>query len=141
MTGSPSINLTAARGAMARRRDGSNRWPLWCGLAGLSVTLILAASIQVAGAATNCRQDIQALQRRCDELEARAALLSVHWNTESSRQVIMRRAQQELQLVCPDEPALLLVAAPADGQADQRSVLALDLSAYRVPAAVAGDRP
>jgi len=141
MTGSPPINLVAARGAMARHRDGAGRLPIWCGLAGLAITLILAASIQVAGLVTGCREDIQALQRRCNELRAHGALLSVHWNAESSRQVVMRRAQQELQLVCPDEPAVLLVATPANSTADQRSLLALDLAAHRVPAAVAGERP
>lgn len=141
MTGSPSVNLVTARGAMARRRDGAGRLPLWYTLAGLAITLTLAASIQVAGLVTGCREDIQALQRRCDELRAQGALLSVHWNAESSRQVVMRRAQQELQLVCPDEPAVLLVATSASGDADQRRLLALDLAAYRMPAAVAGERP
>lgn len=141
MTGSPSVNLVTARGAMARRRDGAGRLPLWCSLAAVAITLIFAASIQVAGLVTGCREDIQILQRRCDELRARGALLSVHWNSESSRQVVMRRAQQELQLVCPDEPAVLLVATRAAGAADQRNLLALDVAPYRMPAAVAGERP
>ncbi len=140
MTGLRSVNLASAQGAMARHRHGAGRGPIWLGLAAVAITLIMAASIQIAGEATALREEIQALGRRCDELTARSALLSVHWNSESSRQVVMRRAQRELELTCPDEPAMLLVTAPAPVGPDQPTVVALDFAAYQVPAAVAGER-
>ncbi|MEZ4388458.1 MAG: hypothetical protein R3D98_12980 [Candidatus Krumholzibacteriia bacterium] len=141
MTGLPSINLTTARGAMASRRGGNRPGPLWLALAGVAITLILAVSIQIAGEVTALREANQALARRCDELAARGALLSVRWNTESSRQVVMRRAQRELELESPDTPATLLVAAPVEAGHERSGLLALDLGAYGVPAAVAGERP
>jgi len=141
MTGLPSINLTNARGVMAQHRDRRVPATVWVGLGGIILTALLLGAIQIGGEATQLRQEIQALGRGCDELEARQAVLSLQWNSESSRHVIMERAQRELELVCPEEPGLLLVMASEAESAGRRDQLALDLSACTVPAAMAGERP
>ncbi len=124
---------------MAHRRGHASQAPLWFGLAGAGILLILAASMQIGGAVTNLRQDIQVLERGCDELHARQALLSLHWNSESSRHVVIARAEQEIDLMCPDEPSLLLVAAPMDGGDDPAAGLALDFAQAAMPQALAGE--
>lgn len=140
MTGLPSINLTNARGVMARHRDGRTHHSVWVGLGGVVLTVMILAAIQVGGEVTQLRQEIQALGHGCDGLVARQAQLSLQWNTESSRHVVMARAQNELDLVCPDEPGLLLVMADADG-APTAPRVALDLASHAVPAALAGEQP
>jgi hypothetical protein len=141
MTGLSLVRSTSVTAAMARRR-GAGRLAPWCFvLAGVVITAALTASIQIAGAVTNLRGEILALQQQCDELAARQAVLAVDWNTETSRQRIMRRAERELSLVCPDVPGLLLVAKRATDPANDAPLVALDLTPPSVPAAVAGERP
>lgn len=134
-------NLVAA-GAMARHRGRAAGMPARLIVVGLVITAILALSIQIGGEVTRLREEIQALRHDCDELQARQALLSVRWNAESSRQVVMRRAEVELDLVCPDEPGLLLVEAPDGGSGDRGTLVALGGGVRGgLPAAVAGERP
>ena len=138
-SGRPTLG---AGGAMARHRDRAAGTPTRLIVVGVVITAILALSIQIGGQVTRLREEIQALRRDCDELQARQALLSVRWNAESSRQVVMRRAEVELDLICPEEPGLLLVAAPGGGPGDRQTLVALGGSVRGgLPAAVAGERP
>ncbi len=74
--------------------------------------------------------------------DAQRALLSVRWNSESSRQVVIRRAHTELDLVLPDEPGLVLVATPTvRRRAAGDDVVAVYLPVDPTPAAYAGERP
>lgn len=141
MTGPRRVNLPVVRGAMASRRGGTGLGPAGLVTGALLVTMVLAASIQVSGQVTNLREEIQTLARRHDELSACHAKLALHWNTESSRQVIMRRAQIELDLESVDEPALLLVATAVTAGDDRAALLALDRAAPSLPTARAGEQP
>lgn len=142
MTGLPTINLYHARNTMARRRGHSARHPLWLVLAGVLVTGVLASTIQRANTITALREDIRILHNECDEAEATRALLSVRWNAESSRQVVMRRAKCELDLVCPDAPAMVLFKATegAVSQAEE-TVVAMHFLIDILPTAAASERP
>ncbi|MBD3219700.1 hypothetical protein GF314_00535 [bacterium] len=140
MTGVSTIRRVPTSTVMARRRGAGRAAPWKFVLAGLLVTAGLAASIQVAGEVTQLRSEIQTLRAACDEMAARQAVLAVTWNTETSRQRIMRRAERELGLVCPEEPGPILVARmvrPTTGS----EVLARDRTVAGVPSALAGERP
>lgn len=100
---------------MAHRRDTS-RYRLRLFLAGLMTTTLLTGAIQLGNTVAGLRREVQDLARACDNLEAGRALLAVGWNTESSRQVVMRRARQELGLIDHAAPAAILVSTEDDGQ-------------------------
>ena len=94
---------------MAQRREAARyRWRLL--VSGLLLTGLLALAIQLGNAVTGLRRELQDLTRTNRNLEGRRAQLAVQWNTESSRQVILRRAQQELDLVVHEAPAAILVS-------------------------------
>jgi hypothetical protein len=105
---------------------------------GLLATGLLAGSIQLSNVNTALRREIQELQQGCATREAQRALLSVRWNTASSRQLIMGRAERELGLICPDAPGTILVAArrPASREGWLQGVQ-LATTAPSLPAAVA----
>lgn len=126
---------------MARRRHTGRSHPWGFVLAGLLVTAGLAASIHVAGEVTNLRGEIQSLRAECEELSAGQAVLRVAWNSETSRQRIMRRAVRELGLTSPAEPTLTLVASAGPRLDGSRRLAALDLLTRAVPAAAADERP
>jgi len=96
---------------MARRRNAARYRPFWLVAAGLLLTGLLAGGIQLGITITKLRVEVKELARDCENEAAHLALVSVRWNTESSRQVVMRRAQDELALVCPDAPSTIRLAA------------------------------
>ncbi len=140
MTGVSTIRRVPTATVMARRRGAGLSAPWKFVLAGVLVTAGLAASIQVAGEVTQLRSEIQALRAECDEMSARQAVLAVTWNTETARQRIMRRAERELELVCPEEPGPILVARTVP-RSTERQALARDRTIVGVPTALAGERP
>ena len=95
--------------SMAQRRGAARYRTQWL-VAGLVMTVLLVGSIQLGNSVTSLRREIQDLVRTCQNLEAQRALLAVRWNTESSRQVVMRRAQRELGLVSDTAPGAILVS-------------------------------
>jgi cell division protein FtsB len=96
-----------ARNMAQRRETARYRGKLL--LSGFLLTALLAGAIQLGNAVTGLRRDVQDLARTNRNLEARRAQLAVQWNTESSRQVILRRAAKELGLVVDEAPAVILV--------------------------------
>ena len=110
-------------------------------MVGVLATFMLAGAIQLGNSVTALRQDVQDMACDRDNLEARRAQLAVRWNTVSSRQVVMRRAQDELELICPDAPGTIVVATtePAESGASWARLwprLTLD---NPLPSAVAGE--
>ncbi len=97
----------AAWGMVQRRESARYRWRLL--LSGVALTGLLAAAIQLGNAVTGLRREVQDLTRASRNLEARRAQLAVRWNTASSRQVVLRRAQTELGLINQEAPAAILV--------------------------------
>ena len=126
---------------MARRRGADRYRPLVLAVVGVLATFMLAGAIQLGNSVTALRQDVQDMACDRDNLEARRAQLAVRWNTVSSRQVVMRRAQDELELICPDAPGTIVVATtePAESGASWARLwprLTLD---NPLPSAVAGE--
>ena len=110
MTGLYETKHDPAGWCMARRRGVDRYRPFALAAAGILATFLLAGAIQLGNSITALRHDVQDLARDYDNLEAHQAQLAVRWNTVSSRQVVMRRAQTELKLVCPDVPGTIIVA-------------------------------
>jgi len=136
-----AVHGTALTWSMARRRNAARYRPLWLVAAGLLLTGMLAGGIQLGNAITTLRREVQDLARLCDNEEAQRAMLSVRWNTASSRQVVMRRAQRELELVCPDAPGTILVATRGDAAANPivaQFLRRLDAPRDPLPGAIAG---
>ncbi|MDD5719822.1 MAG: hypothetical protein PHQ53_09065 [Candidatus Krumholzibacteria bacterium] len=136
--------MHAARSAggnwsMAHHRDAS-RYRVRLLLASLLLTALLAGAIRLGNAVTSLRREILDLDRACSNLEAQRAQLAVRWNTESSRQVVMRRAQVELGLVSHAAPDAILISLRDDARSDLswprllQALGPLDLT----PAALAG---
>ncbi len=115
MTGLDDRSHLAPGVGMARRRGVDRYRPLVLTVAGVLATFLLAGAIQLGNSITALRRDVQDLTRDIDNLEAHRANLAVQWNTESSRQVVMRRAQDEIELICPDAPGTIMVATIDDG--------------------------
>lgn len=122
MTGFGAIRVgashpaVAASWSMARPRD-SARYHRRLLLSGLLLTALLAGGIHLGNAVTVLRREVQDLARQNRNLEARQAQLAVRWNTQTSRQVILRRAGRELGLIVHEAPAAILVSHDdADGR-------------------------
>jgi hypothetical protein len=135
-----SLSLGSGPSAMARRRDGSQRRPLWIAAALVLVFALLGGAIQLGNSAASLRRGIQDLGREVEIASARQALLELQWNRASSRQVVMRRAARELGLISPEAPGLVLLAVSPDQPSEEpwtrwRRHLAQD---GPVPAALAG---
>jgi hypothetical protein len=127
-------------GAMASRRDRARHRSFWLAMAGLLVTVLLAAAIQLGNSVTELRREIEDLTLQQENLVARHATLSLAWNRATSRQVVMRRATSELGLVCPEDPGTVMLTRhappPQPGHWDRlRRHLPLDDPA---PSALAG---
>lgn len=106
--------IAAASWGMAQRRESAQyRWRLLG--SGLLLTLLLATAIQLGNTVTGLRREVQDVARQNSNLEASRARLAMVWNTESSRQVILRRAQQELGLVVHEAPEAILVSTRGGG--------------------------
>lgn len=142
MTGIPEMKHSAPGWCMAHRRGADRYRPFVLAAAGILATFLLAGAIQLGNSITALRYEVQDLAREYDNLEAREAQLAVRWNTVSSRQVIMRRAQDELQLICPDVPGTIIVATAEleeSGSAWARLWPRLSLN-NPLPSAVAAER-
>jgi len=100
---------------------------VWLVLAAMMLTGMMAASIQISNVMTSMREEIQTLERTCASLEAQQATLSMRWNSASSRQVIMRRAGEELGLICPDAPGTILVASRSQESSAEQWSRVVDL--------------
>ena len=115
MTGLHARTQMTRGPGMARRRTFDRYRPLVLTMAGVLATFLLAGAIQLGNSITSLRRDVQDLTRDIDNLEAQRANLAVQWNTESSRQVVMRRAQNEIKLFCPEAPGTIMVASADEG--------------------------
>lgn len=94
---------------MAYRRDAARyRWRLLA--TGLLLTGLLAGAIQLGNAVTVLRRQVLDLARANRNSEARQAQLTVLWNAASCRQVVLRRAHEELGLVDHEAPEAILVS-------------------------------
>jgi hypothetical protein len=119
MTGLAHPSQPAPGVGMARRRGADRYRPLVLTAAGVLATFLLAGAIQLGNSITAMRRDVQDITRAIDNQQARRAKLAVLWNTESSRQVVMGRAERELGLICPDAPGTIVVAT-ADRESSWR---------------------
>ena len=139
MTGLHGTAGAVPNRTMARHRDGGRYRPLVLAAIGILLTGVLAGAIQLGNSNTGMRQEIQDLASAHDNLEAQLALLSVHWNTETSRHVVMSRAAQELGLVCPEAPGTILVTSlePHDDGATWNRILGRLEPMDPVPSALA----
>ena len=127
MTGIRATRSTGTARAMARPRGRDRYRPVWLVLAAMMLTGMMAASIQISNVMTSMREEIQTLERTCASLEAQQATLSMRWNSASSRQVIMRRAGEELGLICPDAPGTILVASRSQESSAEQWSRVVDL--------------
>ena len=102
--------------AMAHRRGvGSRR--VFAGVILLVVfAVLLAGSVYVANQVTGLRAEIAGLEDRREFLEADSAHLLTVWNKATAPAAITARARQELGLVMPAEPGLVLVQLPVSEQ-------------------------
>ncbi len=108
MTGLSSSIRPLAMSMAHRRAASRDRNRLL--VAAVLMTALMAAGIRLGNEVTGLRREVQDLARTCHNLDARGAMLAVRWNTESSRQTIMRRAQRELGLVSETAPGAILVS-------------------------------
>lgn len=107
--GTRALHSSKAMLGMAQHREAAVfRWKLLG--SGLLLTGMLAGAIQLGNTVTDLRREVHDLTRLNRNLEARRAHLAVHWNTESSRQVVMRRAEEELGLVIHEAPPAILIS-------------------------------
>jgi len=102
--------------AMAHRRGvGSRR--VFAGAMLLLVFAVLpAGSVYVSNQVIGLRAEIARLEDRREFLEADSARLLTVWNKATAPTAITSRAAQELGLVIPTEPGLVLVQLPVSEQ-------------------------
>jgi outer membrane murein-binding lipoprotein Lpp len=141
MTGLQDLARARDGWSMARRRDAERFRPLALALAAVLATVMLAGAIQLGNSITAMRRDVQDLTSDLENLAARRAQLEVRWNTATSRQIIMSRAANELDLHCPDAPGTIVVTAvePEGRGVDWRRLWPLAMG-DPVPAATASER-
>jgi hypothetical protein len=106
----------ANHGAMAHRRGvGGRKAVTGTGLL-LLAAVLFAGSVAVSNRVTSLRSEIARLESRREVLEASRARLLTVWNQAAAPSVIIARAEAELSLIVPEDPGLVLVQMPDDGE-------------------------
>ncbi len=99
---------------MAHRRAVGGRKLAGGAVAVLVFTFLLAGSVYVSNCVTEMRAEIARLEEQRGFLEASSARLLTEWNRETAPALVIARAEQELGLILPAEPGLVLVQLRED---------------------------
>ena len=102
--------------AMAHRRGVGSRRVFAGTMLLLVFAVLLAGSVYVSNQVTGLRAEIARLEDRREFLEADSARLLTVWNKATAPAAITARARQELGLIMPAEPGLVLVQLPVSEQ-------------------------
>jgi len=101
--------VVSGDGAMARRKGMMTaRVAMIIAVVGM-IGVLMGGRIFLTNQITGLRTRVADLENQKEFLEAGSAKLHMKWNRASSGEVIMARAGQELGLVVPNEPGLVLV--------------------------------